>query len=182
MGEAPALILTYTPDATKILEGKINTKGDINVAAKVKIGETDITDKTTFIHTACNPTCSWNETTLDGTPAFLLHPQTCQLTITKTGGADNEPYVFDVYKDGAKYSEVTIVGNDSETIYELPVGNYTIQEATNWSWRYSADNGGTASLTSINPTGSITCNNTLNKHKWLNGYSNVIENIFGVTH
>ena len=29
-------------------------------------------------------------------------------------------------KEGEKYTEVTIVGDGSETIYELPVGNYTI--------------------------------------------------------
>ncbi len=182
MGEAPELALTYTPDATKILEGKINTKGDINVAAKVKIGETDITDKTTFVHTPCTDGCGWTEPTTKGNPAFLLHPKTCQLTITKKGGADNEPYVFDVYKDGAKYSEVTIIGNNSKIIYELPVGKYTIQEKTDWSWRYTANNGGTASLTSTSPTGSITCTNSNHDNKWLNGYSNVIENIFGVAH
>lgn len=181
MGEAPELTLAYTPDATKIADGKINTKQDVSVDAAVKIGDTDVTADTTFLHTACTGTdCSWDISEPDGTPAFLLHVQTCQLTISKTGGAKDEPYVFTVYKDGVEYSEITIVGNTSETIYELPVGTYTIKEDTGWSWRYDANNGGSEELTAENPNGSITCNNTKTENYWLNGFSSVWENIFGV--
>ena len=81
-----------------------------------------------------------------------------------------------------KYSEVTIVGNNSETIVELPVGTYTIEEDTGWSWRYDANNGGSAALTAQNPTGNITCTNTKNKNQWLNGFSEVVHNIFGTNH
>jgi len=182
MGEAPELALTYTPDETKVMDGKINTKQDVSVDAEVKIGTTVVTTDTTFIHTDCTGTdCSWNETTLDGSPAFLLHVQTCQLTISKTGGASDEPYVFTVKKDGVKYSEITIVGNSSETIYELPVGTYTIEEDTDWSWRYNAADAASANLTAENPTGNISCHNTKNKNYWLNGFSSVWENIFGET-
>lgn len=90
--------------------------------------------------------------------------------------------MFTVRKDGEKYSEVTVWGNGSETIYELPVGTYTIQEDTGWSWRYSANNGGSAALTAQNPIGSIVCTNTKNKNQWLNGFSDVVENISGVSH
>ena len=115
---------------------------------------------TTFVHQDCSPACGWNETTLDGDPAFLLHVKTCQLTINKQGGAGDEPYVFDVYKDDKKYTEVTIVGNNSEIIYELPVGTYTIQEDEGWSWRYSGNNGSGATLTAEKPDGWITCTNS----------------------
>ncbi|MEE0740718.1 MAG: vWA domain-containing protein [Emergencia sp.] len=180
MGEAPELTLTYTPDATKIADGKINTKQDIGVDAQVKIGVSDVTTDTAFLHESCTGTdCSWNETTLDGRPAFLLHIKTCQLTICKTGGADNEPYVFTVKKDGEKYSEITIVGNNRETICELPVGTYTIEEDTGWSWRYVANNGESQILTAGTPTGSITCSNVKQENYWLNGFSSVWENIFG---
>lgn len=182
MGEAPELALAYTPDATKIADGKINTKQDVGVDAAVKIGETDVTADTTFLHAACAGTdCSWDITEPDGTPAFLLHVNTCQLAISKTGGASDEPYVFTVKKDGEKYSEITIVGNASDTIYELPVGIYTIEEDTGWSWRYNANNGGSAELTAENPTGSITCTNTQNKPYWLNGFSSVWKNVCGQT-
>ena len=91
--------------------------------------------------------------------------------------------MFDVYKDGTKYSEVTIWGNGTETLVELPVGTYTIQENTGWSWRYTADNGTAAILSADNPAGEITCTNTANgKIYWLNGFSQVVRNIFGVSH
>lgn len=180
IGDVPTLGIAYTPDATKITDGKVNTKQDIPVKVEVKIDNTDVNQYVTFAHQACVPACGWNETELNGDPAFLLHVKTCQLTITKAGGANDEPYVFTVKKDGTVYSEVTIVGNDSETIYELPVGTYTIEENTGWSWRYTANNGDSAELTAQNPTGSITCTNTKVKNYWLNGYSSVEKNVFGV--
>lgn len=88
--------------------------------------------------------------------------------------------MFDIYKNGVKYSEVTIWGNGSEMLYELPVGNYTIKENSGWSWRYSANNGSTAALTANSPSGTITCNNTKTNDYWLNGFSQVVRNIFGV--
>ena len=185
VGTAPELDITYTTEADKIVDGKINTKQDIPVAVSVNIGETDVNSYTTFVHQACNPACGWNVTEpLNGNPAFLLHVQTCKLTITKTGGADGEPYVFTVKKDGKKYTEVTIVGNDSVTIYELPVGTYTIEEDTGWSWRYSSPqysiNG--AALSANNSASTIICTNTREDNKWLNGFSAVVENIFGAKH
>lgn len=178
IGTAPTLDPTYTPEAGKIADGKINTKEDISVDVSVKIGTDDVTTYTTFQHTACTgKTC-----TLPAGAEFFLHVKTCTLTVQKTGGDSNEPYVFNICKDGVKYSEVTIVGNDTQTLYELPVGNYTIVENEGWSWRYSADNGGIAALTAQYPTGSITCTNTKTKDQWLNGFSNVEKNIFGVKH
>lgn len=179
IGAKPELGFTYTPEAGKIDNNKINTKQDIGVDVAVKIGNADVTNQTTFLHTACaGQTC-----TLPENMEFLIHVKTCTLTIKKTGGAGNESYVFDVLKDGTKYSEVTIWGNGTEELVELPVGKYTIQENTGWSWRYSANNGGSAELTAQNPTGSITCTNTANdKIYWLNGFSQVVRNIFGVSH
>ena len=152
----------------------MNTKTDIAVDVDVKIGTTDVTNKTTFKHTACGANC----TDLVTGGRFWLHVKTCQLTIIKTGGADDESYVFDVYKDDQKYTEISIWGNDSVTIYELPVGSYTIQENTGWSWRYTADNGSAANLTAQNSDGSITCANTKEMFYWLNGFSSIVKNIF----
>ena len=179
LGEQPTLDISYTPNESKLKDGKY-TKQDVPVAATVKIGEENVNGYTAFVHQNCNPTCDWNETELGGNPAFLLHVKTCTLTITKQDGADGEPYVFDIYKDDDKYSEVTVKGNGTETLVELPVGTYTIKEDTGWSWRYSADNGGSAALTAQNPTGRITCTNTKKNNQWLNGFSNVEKNVFDV--
>ena len=185
IGEKPELAIDYTPEAGKIVAGKINTKQDIAVDVTVKIGSADVTDKTTFVHQDCNPVCGWNVTTPNGNPAFLIHVKTCQLTITKTGGAENEPYVFTVKKDGNPYTEVTIVGNNNVTIYELPVGTYTIEENTKWSWRYPSPTYSTTTgvaLSADSHEGTITCTNTLDNNKWLNGFSDVVTNTFGVAH
>ena len=177
LGTQPTLDITYTPDESKLKGGKY-TKQDVPVAATVNIGTENVNAHTTFVHQDCaGKTC-----TLPENYHFWIHIQTCTLEIKKTGGNADEPYVFTVRKDGEKYSEVTVWGNGSETIYELPVGTYTIQEDTGWSWRYTADNGGSAALTAQNPTGSITCINKKNNNQWLNGFSDVEKNIFGVSH
>ena len=177
LGTKPTLDISYTPDGSKVNDGKY-TKQDAPVKATVKIGTDDVTGYTTFLHQDCaGKTC-----TLPTGYHFWVHIQTCTLTINKTGGNPDEPYVFTVYKDDAKYSEVTIVGNDSETIYELPIGTYTIAEDTGWSWRFTGSNGDAAVLSAQNPTGSITATNTQENPYWLNGFSQVVTNIFGVKH
>ena len=177
LGTKPTLDISYAPDESKLENGKY-TKQDVPVSATVKIGTENVNEHTTFVHQDCTgKTC-----TLPEGYHFWIHIQTCTLSITKQGGADNESYVFDVFKDGEKYSEVTVWGNGMETLVELPIGTYTISENTGWSWRYSANNGGSAALTAQNPTGRITCVNTKNNNQWLNGFSEVVRNIFGTNH
>lgn len=177
LGTKPTLDITSTPDESKLKDGKY-TKQDVPVAATVKIGTENVNEHTTFVHQDCTgKTC-----TLPEDYHFWIHIQTCTLNITKQGGAADESYVFDVFKDGVKYSEVTVEGNTSQTLYELPIGNYTILENTGWSWRYNADNGSGAALSAANPNGSITCTNTKNNNQWLNGFSEVVRNIFGTNH
>lgn len=181
LGTKPTLDISYTPDEIKLESGKY-TKQDVPVAATVKIGTENVNEHTTFVHQDCTTACGWETPATPGAPAFLIHIQTCTLNITKQGGAADESYVFDVFKDGVKYSEVTVWGNGTETLVELPIGTYTISENTGWSWRYSANNGGSAALTAQNPTGSIACTNTKNNNQWLNGFSEVVRNIFGTNH
>lgn len=179
LGTAPTLDFTYTPEAGKTAGGKINTKEDISVDVSVKIGTDDVTDETSFVHTKCDETC-----TVPTGKEFLLHVKTCTLKITKQDGADGEPYVFGIYKDGEKYSEVTIVGNRSENIVELPVGKYTIEEDTGWSWRFNPNPNysGNVNLSKDNTSGTITCTNTKNNDQWLNGFSDVVKNISDGSH
>ena len=85
-------------------------------------------------------------------------------------------------KDGVKYTEVTIVGNSSVTICELPIGVYTIREDTGWSWRFTPGYGSAATLSKANASGTIACSNRLSEPYWLNGFSTVVENVYGVQH
>ena len=175
-GEKPELTITCTPDADKVKDNKINTKQDVGVDVTVTLNNTNVTDKTTFQHTNCTgQTC-----TLPEGKEFLIHIKTCQLTISKAGGKEDESYVFDILKDGKKYSEVTIWGNSTETLSELPIGTYTIQEDTGWSWRFTPTYSGNNEV-KLSPTqeeGSITCTNEKNEDKWINGFSDVKNNIF----
>ena len=178
LGDKPTLDITYTPEAGKIEGSKINTKQDIGVDATVKIQDADITDKTNFLHTDCTgQTC-----TPPAGKEFLIHVKTCTLKIQKTGGANDESYVFDVLKDGTKYSEVTIEGNGIQTLVELPVGTYAISENTGWSWRYKPSYSDNAVLSADTPNGEITCTNNQIKNQWLNGFSKVVRNTFSTSH
>lgn len=181
-GAEPKLNSAYSYDTT-LLTDIVNTKQDIPVKATISIGDTNITADIAFLHTSCAGE-TWSHTS--GDPAFLLHVRTCALTVTKTGGADGEPYVFNVYRNGNPYTQVTVVGSSSVSIYELPVGKYTIEEDTGWSWRYDAaydpDKPDGCTLTAGHNSGSITCTNTLKNDRWLNGFSDVIANIFGIRH
>ena len=158
-------------------------KHDFDVTVKVMNGNTEITGA--VITTTCNVTDS-GCTTSDTDGKYTVHVKTCSLTITKTGGTDGEPYVFNIYKDGSTnvYTQVTIVPDGdkrSVTIYELPVGTYTIEEDTGWSWRFNPSYSTAEALSKDNTSGTITCTNSSNgKIYWLNGFSNVEKNIFGV--
>ena len=173
-GEKPELTITCAPDADKVNGNKINTKQDVGVDVTVTLNMTDVTTKTTFQHTNCTgQTC-----TLPEGKEFLIHIKTCTLTITKEGGEEDESYVFNIRKDGEKYSEVTIRGNGNETLYELPIGTYTIQEDTGWSWRFTPKYSAKVTLSVAKDEGEITCTNTKDEDKWINGFSKVENNIF----
>lgn len=176
MGDAPALTVTYTPEASKISGNKINSKDDIQVKATVKIKDTDVTTYTIFAHTACNPACGWNETvTPNGNPAFLLHVKTASLTIKKEGTVgETEGFIFNVVKaDDANTSfRVSVQGNGQVTITGLPLGTYDITEETGWSWRYqsvSISNNGSVNLTKDSDTATVTVTNSNKNTSLLDG-------------
>ena len=102
------------------------------------------------------------------------------LTITKTV-AGNPPtadtFVFHIYKGEGenmqKLMDVTIEGQGSITIYDLPLGTYTVTEDTSWNWRYTAtDASETAVLTVDDPDTQVGFTNTYRESKWLNFFWN----------
>ncbi len=188
-GKIPAVTMSYS-----YLDNKTSlTKEDGPVEALVEqvgyVGSKNSGRINQYVHfkwTPCDPACEQSIGDHQGiarnTPEFYIHPQTCDLTITKTGGASGEPYIFDIYRNGEKYTEASITGNGSVTLSELPVGTYSVEEGTGWSWRYpnpaySADS---VVLSAEKDSGQITCTNKRDDDQWLNGYSDVVANIFGV--
>lgn len=177
MGPAPTLTMIYTPEAAKIDGGKINTRQDVGVGVAVMINGTDVTDSVSFKHTDC----------VAGTPCtvpkdceFVLHVKTCSLTITKKVTGDdgwdkNQTFVFNV-KDGDNVVTTVVLKADGrKTITGLPVGTYTVEEDTNWSWSFKTDNGNqTVTLSSASDNETVDVVNKFTQKNWLTSIADVI--------
>lgn len=50
---------------------------------------------------------------------------------------EQQSTVFTIKNDAGFEMQVAIVGNETVTIKNIPVGTYTVTEDTNWSWRYT---------------------------------------------
>lgn len=105
------------------------------------------------------------------------------LTIQKEGWQDideNQTFVYRVEGDdditrGKVDLAVTIHGNGSTTINNLPVGTYKVTEVGSWSWRYTTEQ---SSVTvTLKDPGKVTFTNTRvtvdngDRWRWLNGSS-----------
>ena len=171
IGTAPTLACEYAPEADKIVDGKINTPNDFGVKATVKIGDTNVTTHTTFVHTNCTgKTC-----TLPANYHFLIHVKTCTLTVKKelaagTTADAGQRFIFTItYPDGSNQTVVVEAGQ-FVNITGLKIGTYTVTEDTKWSWRYTPDQKSyTAELSaeSNNDTKTVTVTNKLDKNQWV---------------
>ena len=169
IGTKPELTLSYNPLMAAFAQ-------DTPVKVTVKIGETDVTEKTKFKHEGCNfEGCKWGK---DGFKDchFIVHVKSFDLTIKKEGWEEideNQSFVFKVTKDGdSTFSmDVVIQGNESVTIKDLEPGTYTVTEKTGWSWRYTPNANGkkVEPENAENGVVTVTFTNTREKIKWLNG-------------
>ena len=178
--QPPELTYEYTPDETRLTtDKKVKATDYVPVAVKVKLGETDVTNKTTFGH-QCDVNvaggCQWNDVTKtdNGDPAFLLHVKDvyADLTITKSGaeGVDeDQSFLFTVTGPDNYRTEVIIVGNGSVTLKNLKIGTYTVKEDTGWSWRYTPDAASKSIRLKANEKNEVTIKNTRSEDKWLDG-------------
>ena len=115
---------------------------------------------------------------------------------------ENQTFIFNIAGDpevGEDFTmQVTIVENGETVIRHLPVGEYTVSEVTDWSWRYSATGkqGESETVTYIlrntAPTNEVKVKlttplqrevvefaNDRQKVKWLDGNAATKKNIFG---
>lgn len=185
IGDVPAISdfkFEYELDATKLDNGKINTKEYVPVKfTKVTIDDSVVTSLVWPLRKECEGDTDKN-VTLNGTDHFALHVKTCDLTITKSGGDEGDTFVFAVYKDGAAnpYTYVRITGNGSKVLKELPVGTYSVEEDTDWAWRYTSSmDKSSVNLSSTASSGEVTCTNKKDNNSWLNSFGTVLQNIFG---
>lgn len=114
------------------------------------------------------------------------------LEIRKIVEGDNIPtdedqiFLFHISDaNGNRIMDVTLEADESITIYDLPLGTYTVTEDTDWSWRYTAKHGTEISrsvtLTVDEPdyTGekAVVFTNIRENSKWLSDFFNKL-NVF----
>ena len=78
-------------------------------------------------------------------------------------------------KDNPAYVvEVTVSKGGSTTVYDLPCGDYTVEQVNSWSWRY-ADGAQTVTVED-SQTKTVTFDGSAVKEKWLTGSSAAVVN------
>ena len=78
-------------------------------------------------------------------------------------------------KDNPAYVvEVTVPAGGSTTVYDLPCGDYTVEQVDSWSWRY-ADGAQTVTVKE-SQTETVTFAGVAVKEKWLTGSSDAVVN------
>lgn len=192
-GDRPEINYTFRPINPSNPEEVLTTvsvKDDIPVFVDYTIDDKSIDGLATIIYLDAQADPSYGP---GGQDWWWGRVNTCSLTIKKTGGEANEPYVFDVYRYNSqtysyeKYTEVTVVGYSSVTISEMMSGTYYVEENSAWNSRWTADTE-TVNLGSGRPPGpggpgasqsaTVTVANTKknDKDKWLNGFASVVKN------
>ncbi|WFF71667.1 hypothetical protein [Proteiniclasticum sp. QWL-01] len=107
------------------------------------------------------------------------------LRIVKTiVGNETDPeqkFLFQVTGTDAKTAgidlTVSLSGNSELLIKDLPKGNYTVRELTEWSWRYTPDQQQIDVATNPRSTAEFSFRNQKTSDQWLSGDS-WIRNIF----
>jgi len=101
---------------------------------------------------------------------------TQDLTITRKNASDpDQVFVYQVQRKGTdEVYTVTVRGADSTTIQSLPLGDYTVTQMNDWSWRY----GDISQEVSLNEESSadVTFGADVTLTRWLDGCSNRIRN------
>ena len=169
IGTKPTLVLSYD-------KGPAAFTQDTPVKVTVKIGDTDVTGHTTFVHGDCTfEGCKWGKNGFSDCH-FIVHVKSFDLTIKKEGWEEideNQSFVFKVTKDDdpAFSMDVVIQGNSSVTIKDLKPGTYTVTEETGWSWRYTPNANGkkVEPKNAENGVVTVTFDNERKNDKWLNG-------------
>ena len=102
------------------------------------------------------------------------------VTITREAREDesngNGTYVYRLTsKDNPAYVvEVTVPAGRSTTVYDLPCGDYTVEQVNSWSWRYA--DGAQAVTVEDSQTKTVTFDRAAVKEKWLTGSSDAVVN------
>lgn len=109
---------------------------------------------------------------------FIYDPTLTTLTIQKQGCEDideNQTFLFHVKGSPADPNTkdidltVTVHGNGQTTVTDLPVGEYTVTEETEWSWRYTPQSGAERKVTVGVGGLTVQYQNSRTQTQWLDG-------------
>lgn len=154
-GAEPELDISYSPVA-----GKFDTDTDVSVT--VKIGENDVTEFTAIKNSTTGKMQGTENTETTDNHAFTVVVKGGTLTITKGGSVGaNEGFIFTVSGPDGFARTVTVKGNGSVKLTNLPAGTYTVTEDTSWSWKYTSDGEKSAAISEAQPNASVTVVNTV---------------------
>ena len=102
------------------------------------------------------------------------------VTITREATEDESngdgTYVYRLTSEDnpAYVVEATVAKGGSTTVYDLPCGDYTVEQVNSWSWRY-ADGAQTVTVED-SQTKTVTFDRAAVKEKWLTGSSDAVVN------
>lgn len=105
-----------------------------------------------------------------------FEPQVSDLTIVRTNSSDSsQVYVYEIRNSATgEIFYATIVGNGQVTIKNLLMGEYTVSQQNDWSWRYN-DSTQSINHQSVNGT-TVTFGGNSKTDQWLNGNSQLKRN------
>jgi len=148
--------------STTVITGTVNTSGrGTSVSRTFSAGKTDAVVFT-------------NE--------YKRHLGTLTIRKTVTGTTEQDVFIFHIKGTDAGNSyidmDMAITGSGSVTIYDLPLGSYTVTEDTSWSWRYTASAASQNADLKDDPDARVAFTNTHVDDRWLNITTNM-PNVFG---
>lgn len=95
-------------------------------------------------------------------------------TEDESNGVGTYVYRLTSQADPTYIVEVTVPKGGSTTVYDLPCGDYTVEQVNSWSWRY-ADGAQTVTVEN-SQTKTVTFDGASTKDKWLTGSSDAVVN------
>jgi hypothetical protein len=119
----------------------------------------------------------------DKTYYVKIAPDYTSLTVKTLGVADvdkGEIFIFRIQGISAECSavdlRVTVVGNSSVTVTNLPIGEYSVTEISSWSFRYTPDSENKViSISYVDESKNVvTFSHVRTNTKWLDGNDNKI--------
>lgn len=175
-GTEPTLAYAYAPEQKPLTE---DTYVNVTVSAN---GTALPKGVVAFVHDA---TCGFPGCIFDSTKGqFIVHINVFDLTIEKKAANgskidENQTFVFRVHGNNNDVDmQVVITGTNKQVIKNLPVGEYTITEDTNWSWKYTPVGGSATQDLKVdsiqNGAATVTFENENKGTNWLTSLAQVI--------